>query len=322
MKNDMLVRRQHEHTSQRGLWRDSTIDVIKGFGIILMVLGHCGFPFTGVVYMFHMAIFFMASGYLWKNDYVRNWNELKRFCWRRIKALWLPSVIANGIFILLNNFFISIGLYSVDPSYEAISQGASPQVWFDGGTLVIGLLKLVVFLGGSQMGGALWFLRVLFTISIGHGLVVYFSFACRKTMKYLPMLIAALTIVACEILSFVDLNIPTIIKACFSGYLAFWIGIIIREKNLIKYIPNRWWITLLCTTGLLFLLSSIGQINMGRGEITSVGFFVIASVTGWVFCWTIAAHISGTIKSALQHLGRHTLWIVILHFLSFKIVTY
>ena len=37
--------------------RDATIDILKGIGIILMVAGHCGAPFTSYIYLFHMAIF-------------------------------------------------------------------------------------------------------------------------------------------------------------------------------------------------------------------------------------------------------------------------
>lgn len=319
----MFVQKSHGVELQKGVKRDSTIDIIKGLGIILMVMGHSGFPFTRVIYMFHMAIFFMASGYLWKDNHVRDWKGLKRFFWRRIKALWLPYIVANGIFVLLNNFFIIIGLYSVAPSSAAALQGASPQVWFDMGTTLKELLKTLLFLGGSQMGGAFWFLRTLFAISVGHALVVYISVTFRKSMKYLPLLAVALTAIVCEVLSFANLSIPTIVRACFSGYLAFWLGIIIREKGLVKYLPKRrWGVTLICAMALLIALQCLGKINMDRGEITSVGFFALASMTGWALCWIIASHVSDVFKSAFQYLGRHTLWIVILHFLSFKVVTW
>ena len=45
--------------------RYKVIDVIKGYGICLMVCGHSGAPFTDWIYLFHMALFFIASGYLW-----------------------------------------------------------------------------------------------------------------------------------------------------------------------------------------------------------------------------------------------------------------
>lgn len=42
--------------------RYKVIDVIKGYGICLMVCGHSGVPFTNWIYLFHMALFFIASG--------------------------------------------------------------------------------------------------------------------------------------------------------------------------------------------------------------------------------------------------------------------
>lgn len=40
--------------------RNLVIDILKGLGIILMVAGHSGFPFTRFIYLFHMAIFFYS----------------------------------------------------------------------------------------------------------------------------------------------------------------------------------------------------------------------------------------------------------------------
>ena len=41
--------------------RDPVIDSMRGIGIVLMVLGHSGFPGTDFIYLFHMALFFMLS---------------------------------------------------------------------------------------------------------------------------------------------------------------------------------------------------------------------------------------------------------------------
>lgn len=39
--------------------RDTNIDIIKGIGITLMVLGHSQFPLTHFIYLFHMPIFLL-----------------------------------------------------------------------------------------------------------------------------------------------------------------------------------------------------------------------------------------------------------------------
>lgn len=46
--------------------RDLSVDIVKALGIFCMVAGHCDWPFTHFIYLFHMAIFFIASGYCYK----------------------------------------------------------------------------------------------------------------------------------------------------------------------------------------------------------------------------------------------------------------
>ena len=43
--------------------RDLVLDSMRGIGIVLMVLGHAGFPSSSFIYLFHMALFFMLSGW-------------------------------------------------------------------------------------------------------------------------------------------------------------------------------------------------------------------------------------------------------------------
>ena len=44
--------------------RDPVIDSMRGIGIVLMVLGIRAFAGTDFIYLFHMALFFMLSGWL------------------------------------------------------------------------------------------------------------------------------------------------------------------------------------------------------------------------------------------------------------------
>lgn len=92
--------------------RDPIIDILKGVGIILMVAGHCGFPFTRFIYLFHMAIFFMASGYCWNIKNSKTIKSVIAFCKRKLASLWLPYVIWTSIFSLLHNWFIRVNVYT------------------------------------------------------------------------------------------------------------------------------------------------------------------------------------------------------------------
>ena len=44
------------------------IDTLKAIGIMLVFLGHSGAPFHDGIYLFHMPLFFIISGFLWNMD--------------------------------------------------------------------------------------------------------------------------------------------------------------------------------------------------------------------------------------------------------------
>ena len=95
--------------------RNLNIDIIKGIGIILMVGGPCGMPFTHFIYLFHMAIFFMASGYCFNASNSETMQDVLSFVKRKFKGLWFPYVLWTAVFSLLHNVFIKTGIYSPDP---------------------------------------------------------------------------------------------------------------------------------------------------------------------------------------------------------------
>ena len=79
--------------------RESWLDVVKGIGILLMVIGHANAP--GVIrhwiYGFHMPLFFIITGYLYDEQ---KWKSrgFKALIKSRAKAYLIPYVI----FFLIN----------------------------------------------------------------------------------------------------------------------------------------------------------------------------------------------------------------------------
>ena len=76
--------------------RNISIDIIKGIGIILMVGGHCGMPFTHFIYLFHMAIFFMASGYCFNASNSETMQDVLSFVKRKFKGLRMMGSQKKG----------------------------------------------------------------------------------------------------------------------------------------------------------------------------------------------------------------------------------
>lgn len=97
--------------------KSTIIDSIKGIAIILMVIGHSDAPFTNWIYLFHMAVFFIASGYCWNDKHSESIQDVKRYVIKKIKNLYCPCVLVNGTFLLFNNLFIKCGIYSASPDF-------------------------------------------------------------------------------------------------------------------------------------------------------------------------------------------------------------
>ena len=77
-----------------------------------MVLGHTRSPFTSFIYLFHMAVFFMVTGYLWNGDKYVSISGGGQYVLKKLKALWIPFFAGNAIFVLLNNEFVNVGIYA------------------------------------------------------------------------------------------------------------------------------------------------------------------------------------------------------------------
>jgi fucose 4-O-acetylase-like acetyltransferase len=48
--------------------RNPTFDIMKGIGIVAMIVGHCILPYSlsHYIYAWHMPLFFFVSGYFYK----------------------------------------------------------------------------------------------------------------------------------------------------------------------------------------------------------------------------------------------------------------
>lgn len=46
--------------------RDSSIDIARGISIFLVVWGHANLPLSSLIYTFHIPVFFIISGFVYK----------------------------------------------------------------------------------------------------------------------------------------------------------------------------------------------------------------------------------------------------------------
>jgi fucose 4-O-acetylase-like acetyltransferase len=140
--------------------REEWIDVVKGTGIILVIAGHSINPGLGVhaqltlkaIFSFHMPLFFILSGWLFKFN--RYEDSPWVFIIRRFRQLMIPFLVT---FILLYGYYLLLW-------YVKIDQRCPSAVMID-------MMKSVAYGTGLPVKiksfniapvGPLWFLPCLF----------------------------------------------------------------------------------------------------------------------------------------------------------------
>lgn len=94
--------------ARRGLQQDASgdsrlnhIDILKGIGIILMVIGHMHYwpNFNKFIFGFHMPLFFWISGYLYHKP-----TNILIYAMRKVRTLLIPYFIAGLAYSFLDWF--------------------------------------------------------------------------------------------------------------------------------------------------------------------------------------------------------------------------
>lgn len=311
--------------------RDTQIDILKGIGIFLMVFRHARGPYSDFVLLFHMALFFIASGYLYKRDNEYTKNNFIKFIKRKLKSLWWPFFACNTLFSLLNNVFIDLNIYTTNAEIKALAN-IEPQriaVRFTSIDILKEIIKSCVMLSSTEMGGAFWFLRTMFITVVLYKVTDYvIAFVFSKTKKscekykWILQGVLALVLLLCGwCLSINGISLRGISNV-FTVYILFYIGNVFKFCSLMKKHTIKVEI-IEVTISLVTLLwgYSNGYISISNNIIKNPLFFLAMSIAGWMLIYRL----SGFIKNSDSHFfiacGKSSLWILVLHFLSFKIVS-
>ncbi len=135
-------------------------DIFKGLAILMVVFGHTGHSAGAYVYLFHLALFFFASGYLYNEK--KYGDQPFLFLQKRIQGAWPRTALYCSLLALGHNFMARHGLLAVgtDQVYgpaellSSILQG----LLFQSPELLAGPMWFVPMwiLGAALFGGSVW----------------------------------------------------------------------------------------------------------------------------------------------------------------------
>lgn len=318
--------------------RDHTIDLMKGICIILMVLGHTPFIHIfvcGSVYLYHMAVFFIASGFLYNDKYSDDIKSLGKLFIRKVKGLWLPYFLFTEAFILLNNLFLKLHIYiSAVPDTFDHALSYSQSEYLNLKSILMSIPYTILMDNATHMGGALWFFQVLFYVLILYAVV---DFLIKKIIKKRLQLLIVQGIIAIGLLSLgYYFSVNDLFRysfgRIFSVYILIYIGVVFKELNILErlqQVNHKWLINtsvfVLNLLIIVFCSINIGSVALDKNSYVNPAYLIFVSITGWFMVQAFSnllVYLELRINKLIEYISQRSVSIVALHFLSFKIVTY
>lgn len=275
------------------------IDNLRGFGILMVMLGHAltGGALKGLIYSFHLPVFFFASGYLF--------NPLKyksslSFVKSRSRTLLVPYFVFSIVIILFRAFVI-LGknlLVNSITSYNEVYNS---------------LIGVVVQMRNTDYSGFCWFLALLFISQI---LLYYLVKISKSNYKYIILSLILLFVIGWAYIYFIGISLPWHIDASFVSVFFVGLGFIVRNKaeifskiTSIKLLPVYILINLICTYANYRLTGKI--IDLYESSLGNPIFYILAGCSGTMACIIIVMRIPK--NRLLEYMGKNSLTYYALH---------
>lgn len=253
------------------------LDNLKGIGIILVVWGHMNIPLIleHWIYSFHMAMFFVISGYLYNPN-----NDLKKYSTKKAKNLLIPYLI-----------------FAIPSFVLAILKG-------DG--VVNSVLNFFYLNGKVGWNSPIWYFIVLFLVNIIYNTLI--SIKVRSIFIFAGSLLIGFFIANTGIYPF---GIPIVIY----GISFFYVGDVLSKTSILNKLTDKKIISLPIFFMLSIIFSTVTNIRVSiyNNEIGNYFVFILGGVTGTIFMMLLVKSIQ-KIPNIIPYYGKNALVIIGTHY--------
>ena len=188
---------------EKNSMRLDTFDIMKFFGIMMVIIGHMTQYFEHVIFSFHMPLFFIIAGYFYHS------KGIKESFAKDVKHLIYPYVL-TALAIVLTYLSCSVVIENVDIKYWLIA-----MVYGSGSVNHSSLL-----LSKVPPIGAIWFLLALFWCKNIYNVVNHYT---KK-----PMIVSFLLSVAAILLDKYLINLPLAILPGIGAVMFYALGFFLK----------------------------------------------------------------------------------------------
>ena len=298
------------------------IDALKGFVLLLVVIGHTHLSSTlvgtciAITTAFRMTTFFFLSGILFST---RKYNTFHSFYKMKKKTLLYPYIYLSLLFLLLDPKLYNISLAKFDIKiFEHINN--SKEYFF------MNLINIFFRGVSSTVTGPLWFVFALFIIS----LLFYHIHKIAKGNNLIILLYAILSLSLGWICNIHSIELPFKLATVFTASFFFSVGYL--AKNHLNLLTTRGGeqtiiLTIIITFfPYMYFINQNGGIslwNNGLGH--SLFYFTLSTLTGifliiniFILFGKSKNKLSLIIQGILRNIARNALIILAVHYWAIR----
>jgi len=275
--------------------RNNIIDITKGIGIFFVIWGHTVCPVKPYLYIFHVPLFFLLSGYFFNKS-----NSISVTFFKKSKSLIVP------FFFFL--FFLRLGfivIHLIDGKFTA-------DLLFPWKPMYPGITI-----------GPLWFILSLFVATM---LFSILSSLVRSDI--IQFLVCFLLTWLGYILFNLRIHLPLHIDSSLSMMLFFFIGTFLNKKNILRksinFLQSFGFSLSLLAIFFLYTELYLPEIDVSVNKLH--GVFLITIVLMILGCFMILAlsdllNRVPVVRSYLAYIGQNSLTVFAIH-IAFVISVY
>lgn len=284
---------------------NETINIARGLAIIAMVLGHVLSKdnyWVCFIYKWHMPLFFLFSGFFFNVGKYK----IGPFCKRKMKTLYAPFVFWSFLYLCFHNFFARHGICAT----QVIDYSQFKTFAF---RIVTRMQQFEPLLG------TFWFLtQLLFVNLFGYGiakLVALFKTTHENIVNFLLVVVLCISAVLFSkfnVTIYYQINYVTLLATAF-----FFSGKLIHKVQPLGIVQ-------FVISGIILISCNNGFHEMIDLRYKDILLYYLVAICGVICVYNVSQFLSNYsyIKECLAYIGKRSLSIMILHFSSFKIVSY
>ena len=296
-----------------GKTRIELFDIAKAIAIIMVVYGHCSHSHH-FVYLIHVLVFFVISGYFFKDKYVETTKNFFNFVRKKFFHLLLPYFTINGVFVCMHNLLLQMEIYKL--STDTISYASFIVPYYN--TLYDYIISMFTHI--EPLVQPIWFLLVLFNVSFIFGCISFCTSKIKNNSELVRIIIILLFLLLGYVLYLRHINV-FYIGTTFSAITAYYVGYLLSKYT--KIYDITFWVFILSFLILILINMELSQvISLAKNSYHNPGLLILLSIVGFIFIIFIAKLIENIkfLSNLFCYIGQNTMIILIFHFSAFKVV--